>query len=118
LSGTKDQYSGRFENPDALFPGVKATLWPNGEQSIWFTSPEGREGMSITVSHGPYGLALTVKRIAFTPPLAITGNIADTGLTRYVGSDLEEVTITQYHSDEQAQQFKQWHIKSADGLVR
>jgi len=101
---TLKRYQELYRNPYSLFPagpnseGVKTTIFPNGENEIWFQANDGL-GIRVTAGNGPAGLGIRVQRFIAGNPLTVT----DDGLTG-------EVSVCQYRQDDRSQAFKRWYL--------
>lgn len=102
------------------FPGVKTTLFPNGEAGeIWIS--DGINSVCIKASKGRAGLGLTISRHAGTAPLTVTGNLSG-DYDPIPQMDAAEVSICQYRTDTRSQAFKRWyglheHVETDDERV-
>jgi hypothetical protein len=105
----KKSYTELFDNPAALWPDCKVTLWPNGVPEIWLQNKAGTRGVRITAGEGPSGFGITITRFTCTPPLTVNGNLDGEWMEPFHGGDAYEVTLCQYNGDEHSQQFKKWY---------
>jgi hypothetical protein len=105
---TKVAYARLFDDPYSLFPGVKVTLFPNGEPEIWLDMG-GNRGFRITAADGPAAAAVTVESLHGVVPTDVAGAGADyrpqpcnDGLVR------PRVEVLQYKPDDWSQTFRAW----------
>ena len=105
---TKKRYANLFDDPKSLFGNARVMLFPNGEPEIWIQSPDGCQGFRLTASCGKAGLGLTIRRFVGGAPMTICGNLAPDGEVM-PQKDAEEISVTQYRSDDYAQAFKKWY---------
>ncbi len=109
LRRTKTAYAELFDNKRALFPKCDVTLFPNGTREIWITA--GNHGLRITAGEGPAGLGIQIRRFVGGAPLSVSGNLSPDSAPMGV-QDCEEITVTQYNSDDHSQAFKRWYADS------
>jgi len=105
---TKAAYARLFDDPYSLFPGVKVTLFPNGEPEIWLDMGEGR-GFRVTAANGPAAAGITVESLHGVVPTDVAGAGADyrpepcnDGLVR------PRIEVLQYRPDPWSQAFRAW----------
>lgn len=102
-----------MNDPTSLFPGVRTTLWPNGDNKIWFHDTKGNgSGLSVAASSGPHGFGLEIDTFSCSLPLTISGNDADWKPVKQF--DAKRISVTMYRSDVKAQSYKAWHDTDSD----
>lgn len=106
---TKKRYMELFDEPEKLFPGVKTTLFPNGDNEMWIRSPDGKHGFSIKASLGPAGLGLTIKTFVMGNDLTVRSYNHAYGDAHPTVSDVREVNVTSYNTDPRSQAFSRWY---------
>ena len=111
---TKKAYADLYDNPAAIAEGsAQVILFPNGQKEIFIRTADDRQGFRLTVGQGPAGLSITLSPFTFSPPLSVTGNLANADATPSYSGDFRDLEVCQYFPDPWSQAFKAHYCNGA-----